>query len=126
MPHPESKVSLPGEPPPVDLNLLIEFSNGDLKCLHELIELYLTQTQSWIEKLKVAVERRAFNDVRLLAHSSAGASATCGMARIYGPLKELEKMALEGRLDRAAEVLGKVTREYEAIRFFLAKYQGSP
>ena len=113
-------------PPPVDIERLVEFSNGDLKCLHELIELYLTQTQSRLEKLKFAVESRAFNDVQHLAHSSAGASATCGMARIYGPLKELEQMAVEGRLDRGVEVLGQVTREYEAIRFFLAKYQGSP
>ena len=116
----------PVETPPVDIERLIEFSNGDLKCLRELIDLYLTQTQGRLEKLRAAVESRAVNEVQHLAHSSAGASATCGMARIYVPLKELENMALEGRLERAAEVMGQVTREYEAIRLFLANHQFSP
>ena len=122
-PRAATDVVTPGDPPPVDIERLMEFSNGDLKCLRELIDLYLTQTQGRLEKLKTAVESRAIHDVQHLAHSSAGANATCGMARIYVPLKELEKMALEGHLERAPEVMGEVTREYEAIRLFLANHQ---
>ncbi len=111
--------------PPVDMERLMEFSNNDLNSLRELVDLYLSQTESRLGKLKVAVDNRSCKEVQQLAHSSAGASATCGMNRVYAPLKELETMAIQGSLERAPETLARVNREFETIRVFLAKYHTS-
>ncbi len=115
----------PASPPPVDMERLMEFANNDPASLRELVDLYLSQTEGRLVKLQAAVQNCSVKEVQHLAHSSAGASATCGMTGIYNPLKELETMAIQGSLERAQEAMAQVNLEFAAIQSFLAPYRTS-
>src|SRR5260221_569802 len=78
---------------PVDLARLIEFSGGISENFNELVALYLKQTDEQLEQIRVALRDRVALRVASLAHSSAGASATCGMITIVPLLRQLERLA---------------------------------
>ena len=112
----------PDEEPPVDMNRLHDFTNGDFGDLRDLITLYLKQTAGQVEQLTAAVKAGSVADVRRLAHSCAGASATCGMSRIVPLLRDLERQGDQGNLSRAPEVAAKVAEEFVRIRSYLEAY----
>ncbi len=122
----EPAVSEPANlPPPVDMERLLDFANGNPDNLRELAELYLQQTSRQIEQLCAAVEAKAAEEVRRLAHSCAGASSTCGMTAIGPLLRELERQGDEGLLPSAPEFAQKASREFERIQQFLNDYLAS-
>jgi CheY-like chemotaxis protein len=112
----------PREEPPVEMERLLDFTDGNPENLRELVDLYLTQTGTQVEQLETAVRGANAADVRRLAHSCAGASATCGMRRLVPLLRELERQGYEGRLTSAETLCEEVVREFEAIRHFLQDY----
>jgi CheY-like chemotaxis protein len=109
----------PGEEPPVDMERLNDFTDGNPEGMRELVTLYLTQTSDQIKQLQAAIAAGSTKEVRHLAHSCAGASATCGMRRLVPMLRELEKQGSEGKLTSAPQICQDVTREFERIRKFL-------
>jgi CheY-like chemotaxis protein/HPt (histidine-containing phosphotransfer) domain-containing protein len=111
-----------GEPPPVDMERLLDFANGNPDNLRELAELYVQQTSRQVEELSTAVKAGAAEDVRRLAHSCAGASSTCGMTTIGPLLRELERQGRDGLESNAPELAARVEREFERIRIFLGDY----
>ena len=117
----ETLASAPVEAP-VDLERLHEFSDGSPENLRELITLYVNQTAEQLEQLAGAVQGAKAADVRRLAHSCAGASATCGMRNLVPLLRELERQGLEGSLTNAAELCASAKREFQRIREFLDDY----
>jgi hypothetical protein len=56
--------------------------------------------------------------VSRVAHSCAGASATCGMTRIVPMLRDIENFANAGDLTSVARILPQVTQEFERIKAF--------
>ena len=84
------------QPPPVDMERLLDFANGDNENLRELVELYLQQTAKQVTQLTAAIGGRRADEVKRLAHSCAGASSTCGMVNISPMLRELERQGHEG------------------------------
>jgi len=113
------------EEPPVDLDRLNEFTDGNLESLRELVTLYLDQTTTQMEQLEAAIHAQSAVEVRRLAHSCAGASATCGMRRLVPMLRELEKMGFESKLEGAAEICQNAAREFERIRKYLEAHLAS-
>jgi CheY-like chemotaxis protein len=111
--------------PPVDMERLLDFTNGNADDLRELVALYLKQTAEQIEHLGVAVRSNSTQEVRRLAHSCAGANATCGMIRIVPMLRELERQGDEGRLVNAVEISDRVEKEFQAIRAFLETFMAN-
>ncbi len=111
--------------PPIDLERLNEFSEGDPQNLRELVDLYIKQTTGQVEELATAVRDNRATDVRRVAHSCAGASATCGMRRIVPHLRELERQGDEGKLENANELCEQVKMEFEAIKAALAPFQSA-
>jgi CheY-like chemotaxis protein len=107
---------------PVDMERLLDFTDGSAENLRELVELYLSQTTEQLAQLEAAVAAGAAPDVRRLAHSSAGASATCGMRRLVPMLRELERQGLEAKLTDAARICREADREFASIRQFLEAY----
>jgi len=107
---------------PIDLDRLQEFTEGNPENLTELATLYLQQTTQQLAQLEVAVKANNAADTRRLAHSCAGASATCGMRRIVVPLRELERQGSEGNLTQAVELCAQTLKEFELIRVALAPY----
>ena len=115
-----------GEVPPVDMERLNDFTDGNPENLRELVTLYLQQTSTQIEQLEAAVHANQPPEVRRLAHSCAGASATCGMRRLVPLLRELEQQGYEGHLTNATELCKNVVMEFARIREFLAPYAQTP
>ncbi len=107
------------EDPPVDMARLNDFTNGNVDELRDLVTLYVKQTTGQVDQLAAAVKAGAAQDVRRVAHSCAGASATCGMARIVPFLRQLEHEAEEGNLSNAPELSRQVAEEFQRIRVFL-------
>jgi CheY-like chemotaxis protein len=116
----------PGEEPIVNMERLMDFTEGSAENLRELVTLYLKQTSQQLAQLEAAVQANNAAEVRRIAHSCAGASATCGITRLVPPLRELERQGYEGRLTNAKELCGQLFRDFERIRGFLAQYQDSP
>ena len=108
--------------PPVDMDRLNEFTEGNPENLTELVTLYVQQTTKQIEQLGAAIKAEDAPAVRRIAHSCAGASATCGMKRIVPILKELERQGDAGKLVNAGELFAQATREFELICTAIAPY----
>ncbi len=113
-------------PPPVDMERLHDFTSGNAEELRDLIHLYLKQTGEQVTQLLAAVASGTAPEVRRLAHSCAGASATCGMAAILPPLRELEREGEAGQLRQAPTLAGEVEHEFNRIRTFLENYLAQP
>jgi CheY-like chemotaxis protein/HPt (histidine-containing phosphotransfer) domain-containing protein len=108
--------------PPIDMDRLNEFTEGDPANLTELVTLYIQQTTTQLEQLGNAVNTSDAPGVRRIAHSCAGASATCGMKRIVPLLRELERQGDEGKLLNAPELFVQVSHEFELIRKAVEPY----
>jgi CheY-like chemotaxis protein len=107
---------------PVEMERLLDFTDGNSESLRELVTLYLDQTSGQLKQMEAAVMASQPQEVRRLAHSCAGASATCGMRRMVPLLRQLEKQGHEGRLAGAAELCDAVGREFRLVRSFLESY----
>jgi len=118
-------VAPPNDEPPVDIDRLNEFTDGNLDSLRELVTLYLDQTTTQLEQLEGAIQAQSSTEVRRLAHSCAGASATCGMRRLVPLLRELEHKGFENKLEGAAQICENASREFERIRTFLEAHLAS-
>jgi CheY-like chemotaxis protein/HPt (histidine-containing phosphotransfer) domain-containing protein len=118
-PYQASPIAAPPEDAPVDMERLLDFTNGDPESLRELATLYIEQTATQVEQIAAAVQAGAPGEVRRVAHSCAGASATCGMRRLVPLLRELERLGYEEKLTNAAELSRQVGDEFQRIRSFL-------
>jgi CheY-like chemotaxis protein/HPt (histidine-containing phosphotransfer) domain-containing protein len=113
------------EEPPVEMSRLLDFTDGNPENLRELVTLYLSQTSEQLDQLEAAAQANSTQDVRRLAHSAAGASATCGMKFLVTHLRDLERQGFEGKLTNADELCVKIEKEFERIRAFLEAYLAS-
>jgi CheY-like chemotaxis protein len=110
------------EEQPVELERLLDFTDGNPESLRELVTLYLEQTAGQLEQLDAAIKASQAQEVRRIAHSCAGASATCGMRRMVPLLRRLEKQGHEGQLAGTAELSQAVGREFRLVKSFLESY----
>jgi CheY-like chemotaxis protein/HPt (histidine-containing phosphotransfer) domain-containing protein len=114
--------SRPAEEGPVEMDRLFDLTDRNPEALRDLVMLYLRQTGDQMEQLAAAVKAGDPHEVRRLAHSCAGASATCGMRRLVPMLKELERLGAEGRMERTLAIYGEAQAEFSCIRQFLEAY----
>ena len=110
--------------PPVEMERLTSLTDGNLESLRELVELYIKQTTQQLKQLGAAVQAQNAEEVRRVAHSSAGASATLGMTRLVPLLRHLEKQGAAGTLTDAAQTLENAVQEFKLIQNFLAVQPG--
>ena len=108
--------------PPVDLARLEDFSSGDPESLRELVTLYLDQTGENLKLLEGAIQQNDAKEVRRISHASGGASATCGMRLMASILRDLEHLAIENRLEGAADSYSNAKIELDRVRKFLIPY----
>ncbi len=106
--------------PPVEMERLNELTDGNEDSIRELVDLFLKQTVQQLVQLEAAVRANKADDVRRVAHSCAGASATLGMTRFVPLLRDLEKQGASGTLTNATEVYEKAALEFKLIQQFLA------
>jgi two-component system, sensor histidine kinase and response regulator len=104
----------------VDMERLSEMAGGDKDMLQELVELYYKQTSKQLQQLESAIREGKAEEVRHVAHSCKGASATMGMAPLAAIFFELEKKGRAAVLDGSEALLADATREYKRVQSFLA------
>ena len=105
--------------PAVDMDRMLDLTDGNNDSLRELVEMYLKQTHKQFEQVRVAISENNADTVRRVAHSCAGASATLGMTRLVPKLRELERLGTTGALPGATEIFESAVREYALIQEFL-------
>ncbi len=110
------------EEPPVDLDRLIEFTDGTPESARELVTLYLSQTGAQIKQLQSAAQAGDAAETRRLAHSAAGASGTCGVRALAALLRQLEHQAAAQDMSQATEQAAGIGREFERARSYLENY----
>ncbi len=120
--NPEPATS-PAEPP-VELDRLNDLTNNDEASLRELVELYYQQTTQQFAQIQAAIAAGQAGEVRRIAHSCAGASATLGMKRLGQLMRELESEGAAGTLTNASRICEDALREYQAVKQFLALQPG--
>ena len=108
-----------GEEPPVEMDILNDLTDGNADSLRELVDLFIKQTSQQLEQLEAAVRANKPEDVRRVAHSCAGASATLGMTRLVPLLRKLERQGASGMLTSATQVYEDTAREFKLIQNFL-------
>ena len=109
----------PTEELPVDLARMKDLTDGNLDNLRELVEMFFTQTQKQFVQMRSAIGNGKADEVRRVAHSCAGASATLGMVQLVPRLRELEKLAASGTLTGAEQICENAAGEFGRVREFL-------
>jgi CheY-like chemotaxis protein len=105
---------------PVEMGRLTDLAGGDKEMLRELVDLFYRQTTKQLAQLQTAVQTNKTEEVRHLAHSCKGASATMGMAPLAAIFSDLEKMGKAAELDGAGPLVENASREFKRIQEFLA------
>ena len=102
------------------MDILNDLTDDNTDSLRELVDLFFKQTTQQLEQLEAAVRANKAEDVRRVAHSCAGASATLGMTRFVPLLRKLERQGASGTLTTAAQVYEDAACEFKLIQNFLA------
>ena len=110
--------------PPVEMDRLHDLTDNNADNLRELIEMYLKQTTQQFGQIEDAIAAKNSPEVRRVAHSCAGSSATLGMMRLGQLMRTLEKEGAAGTLTNAVQICEDARREYEAVKKFLAAQPG--
>jgi HPt (histidine-containing phosphotransfer) domain-containing protein len=120
-PSPKAAAPAPAvEVLPVDMDRLHDLTEGNADSIRELVDLFFKQTTQQLAQLEAAVRANKADDVRRVAHSCVGASATLGMTRFVPLLRELEKQGASGTLTGATQLYENAEREFKLIQDFLA------
>ena len=119
------QMEFPISVPPVDMERLNYISEGDLDNVREIVDIYIRQTEEHLAQIKLAIQDQSATGVQALAHSSVGASSTCGMVAVIAPLRELERMGCERQLVGAMEHWAEAGAAFEQIKQFLAAQPGA-
>jgi signal transduction histidine kinase/DNA-binding response OmpR family regulator/HPt (histidine-containing phosphotransfer) domain-containing protein len=109
----------PGTEPPVDMDRMKDLTDGNADGLCELVEMFLKQTHKQFEQMHTAIRDGKADEVRRVAHSCAGASATLGMTHLVPKLRELERLAGTGSLPGADAICQSAQQEYVRVQEFL-------
>jgi CheY-like chemotaxis protein len=104
---------------PIDMERLLDLTDGSNDNLRELIEMYLKQTDKQFDQMQAAIGNNEADSLRRLAHSCAGSSATLGMSQMVPCLRELEKMGAANTLADANKVFADATHEYQRVQSFI-------
>ena len=102
----------------VDVERLMEFAGGNVDNFNELVNLYLSQTTRQLAEISHAISQGDGSETAIVAHSCAGASATCGMVVIVPLLRELEQCSKAGDLALLPKLCQAVQSEFEQIQHF--------
>jgi HPt (histidine-containing phosphotransfer) domain-containing protein len=122
---PTMKIETPAAiEPPVEMDRLNDLTDGNADSLRELADMYFKQTTQQFEQIRTALAEKRGDEVRRVAHSCAGASATLGMKRLGQMMRTLEKAGADGALTEAAQICEDAGREYAAVKKFLAMQPG--
>jgi signal transduction histidine kinase/HPt (histidine-containing phosphotransfer) domain-containing protein len=111
------------EEPPVDMSRMADLTGGDEQGTRELIEMFFKQTTQQLAQIETAIREKNSDQLKHVAHSCKGASATLGMAPFAKLLLELEQQGKTNTLTDSLTVYENALKEYKRIQDFLAAQQ---
>ncbi|MGA2213758.1 MAG: ATP-binding protein [Bryobacteraceae bacterium] len=100
----------------LDESLALSRVGGDVELLIEVIDLFLDDYPSTLEKIKSAVASGDANALEQHAHSLKGSVSTFGAGRAFEAAFELEKRGRAGDLTGAQEGLLRLEQALESLR----------
>jgi HPt (histidine-containing phosphotransfer) domain-containing protein len=114
--------------PPVDLERLLEAVGGVTAEARDLAEFYLAEARVMLASLELAVSAWSRVEIERQAHKLAGASSSCGVTQMLGPLRELEHLARSGQLlqGEACRLYEQTWRQFSDVEAFLASAFRTP
>jgi CheY-like chemotaxis protein/HPt (histidine-containing phosphotransfer) domain-containing protein len=111
------------EEPAVDMSRMADLTGGDEQSMRELIEMFFKQTTQQLAQIETAIREKNSDQLKHVAHSCKGASATLGMGPFAKLLLELEQQGKTNALTHSPQVYENALKEYKRIQIFLAAQQ---
>ena len=107
--------------PPVDMARLTDMSGNSPEMMRELVTMFTQQTTLQLKQLEENIRVGLPAEVRRVAHSCKGASATLGMTHLAKLMLDLERQGAAGSLTNAPQLCQDAVREFKNVQDFLAK-----
>ena len=82
----------------------------------EVLNEFLSHTQSLIKKVSAEIESENWNELKKTAHSIKGASANLGADFISSCGKELESAALSSDKEKASSLISDISKSFETLK----------
>jgi HPt (histidine-containing phosphotransfer) domain-containing protein len=101
--------------PVFDRQWALEGLDGDERVLSEVISLFLDDAPGQLDKIRHAVGKRDAFALRVAAHALKGAVGCLGGSRCAAAALEMEELACEGELTRAADALTVLEAEIQRL-----------
>ena len=108
----------------IDWPHALQTVRGDRTLLKSIVEAFLDECPTTVEKLRQAVAAGDSKTVRLTAHSIKGAIRYFGAKAAFDRAFQLENMGREGTLEGAAPVLAELEQELNIVLPPLRQYAG--
>ncbi|RQD76672.1 response regulator, partial [Desulfonatronospira sp. MSAO_Bac3] len=116
------KASNPSNPP-FDYKSLLDRLEQDHELAREIANMYLQDIPAKIEELQKALEDKAVQKVLRAAHSIKGNSANTGCMAISAIAEMMESLAQSGELDKVANLMPELKRQFEICKTEIEKIQ---
>lgn len=100
---------------PVDLDTLNDITGNDLEMRREVVEMYLQQTMTQLDEIERAIYSDDAKTLSAVAHKSVGGSAMCGMTALVEPMRKLERLGLDGKIEGAEPILLQARQAFVSI-----------
>jgi CheY-like chemotaxis protein len=106
----------------LDVERLNDFSEGNREAAQELVDLYIQQMRGQMETLRLKYGQNEVREVQRVAHSCAGASATCGILAMTPVFKRIEHLAVEGDMPPIGPLLVELENNFQRVEQALQQY----
>jgi HPt (histidine-containing phosphotransfer) domain-containing protein len=123
VPGPDAEMTVPTEPPSLDLSELIEMRGrqpeGEPDIISELASLFLRDTPRRLEAMLRALSAGDAEEVTRLAHTVKGSSLNLGARRMASLCTRLEAQGRGRLLEEAGHTAAELRREFTQVSALL-------
>jgi len=106
-----------------DEQALLQRLMGDRRTAGRILDGFLKDAPSQLERLRQRVEEADAPGARIQAHALEGAAATVAAQSLKTMARAIERAGAAGRLDRCSELLPHAVEEFERLKSAIARVQ---
>jgi signal transduction histidine kinase/DNA-binding response OmpR family regulator len=99
----------------VNFATLDEITDNDAEIKREVVEIYLAQTVGSLSDIERAISVNDSRSLYEIAHKTVGGSALCGMTAIVEPMRKLEQLGRDGKVQEALPFFTQAQNAFAAI-----------
>jgi PAS domain S-box-containing protein len=105
---------------PIDFEQLkLIIGDDDMEGMLELLEYFIEDFDSLMDKLQQAFQAKNRENIRSVAHKAKGGAANAAAVNLSSIMKELQETALDGELNQMQMVYRKGLDEYEIVKDYI-------